>query len=70
MAEQGPACQMEGKKGCVQAVKDCVDWKEYRDAIRSCGDEIKKSKVEMKLDLVRDVKGSRKGFYWYIAQNR
>lgn len=45
-------------------------WKEYRDAIWTCREQIKKSKVEMELDLVKDEKSSRKGFYWYTAQNR
>ena len=40
----------------------CVAWVEQRDAIWTWRDEIRKAKVQIELNLVRDVKNN-KGFY-------
>lgn len=39
---------------------------EYRVALRSCRDRVKKAKDNLELNLVRDGKGDRRGFYNYI----
>jgi len=33
-----------------------ITWGEYRDAVRTCREGIRKAKAQMKLNLVRDVK--------------
>lgn len=47
----------------------CVSWEEYR-AVPVCRDGIRKTKVRMDLNLVRDVKDNKKGFYRYIDRRR
>lgn len=36
-----------------------MSWEEYRDAIQTCRDGIRKAKAEMELNLVRDVKNNK-----------
>ena len=48
----------------------CVGWEEYRAAVRGCRDRIRKAMAQMELNLVRDVKDSKKGFYRYIGRRR
>ena len=40
------------------------------DAVQMYGDGIGKAKVQMELNLVRDVKNNEKGFFRYIGQKR
>ena len=35
-----------------------------------CRDRIRKAKAQMELNLARDVKDNKKGFYWYIGRRR
>ena len=48
----------------------CVAWEEYRDAVRICRDRVRKAKGQMELNLTRDVKDHKKGFYTYIGMSR
>ena len=50
--------------------QDCVAWEEYRAVVRVCRDRNRKSKAQMELNLVRDVKDNKKGFYRYIGRRR
>ena len=47
-----------------------VFWEEYRDTAWRCRDEIRKTKVQFELNLVRDVKNNKQGFYRYFGQKR
>ncbi|KAK4830538.1 hypothetical protein QYF61_011676 [Mycteria americana] len=47
-----------------------VSWEEYRDAARLCRDGVRKAKVQMELNLARDAKNNKKGFYRYVSQKR
>jgi len=40
-----------------------VSWEEYRDAAWFCRDGIRKVKVQLELNLARDAKNNKKGFY-------
>jgi len=40
-----------------------ISREEYRDAARLCGDGIRKTKVQLELNLARDAKNNNKGFY-------
>ena len=40
---------------------------EYRDAVRMCRDGARKAKAQMELNLVKDVKNNKKGFFRYIG---
>ena len=44
-------------------------WEEYRDAVWTCRDGIRKANVQMELHLVRDAK-KKKEFFRYIGQKR
>ena len=48
----------------------CVGWEEYRAVVHVCRDRIRKAKAQMELNLVRDVKDNKKGFYRYIGRRR
>jgi len=45
-----------------------VSWEEYRDAAQLCRGGVRKAKVQMRLNLARDAKDSKKGFYRYVSQ--
>ena len=47
----------------------CVAWEEYRPVVCVCRDRIRKAKVQMELNLARDVK-DKKGFYRYIGRGK
>ena len=48
----------------------CVVWEEYRAVVCVCRDRIKKAKAQMELNLARDVKDNKKGFYRHIGRRR
>ena len=57
MAEQGPVGQTERKEGRDRQWKQgWVAWEEYSDPVWTCRDGIRKAKVQMELNLLRDVK--------------
>ena len=47
-----------------------MSWEEYRAVVRVCRDRIRKAKAQMELNLARDVKDNKKGFYRYISRRR
>jgi len=49
-----------------------VAWEEYRNIAQSLlsRDEVRKAKDQMELNLARDVKDNKKGFYKYIADKK
>ncbi|KFQ61370.1 hypothetical protein N334_04214, partial [Pelecanus crispus] len=47
-----------------------VSWDEYREAARLCREGVRKAKVQLELNLARDVKNNKKGFYRYVNQKR
>ena len=47
-----------------------VAWEENRAVVCVCRDRIRKGKVQMELNWVRDVKDNKKGFYRYIGRKR
>lgn len=42
-------------------------WYKYRDAIWTGSDGIRKAKALMEMNMARDVKNNKKGFYRYIV---
>ncbi|KFR00189.1 hypothetical protein Y956_08025, partial [Nipponia nippon] len=63
--------KLKGKKRMhKQWKKGLVSWEEYRDIARLCKDGIRKAKARLELNLVRDAKNNKKGFYRYINQKR
>ncbi|KAK4828824.1 hypothetical protein QYF61_000881 [Mycteria americana] len=47
-----------------------VTWEEYRDTACLCRDGVRKAKVWLELNLARDAKNNKKGFYRYVSQKR
>ncbi|KFO74885.1 hypothetical protein N303_15516, partial [Cuculus canorus] len=45
-------------------------WAEYRDAAQLCKDGVRKAKGQLELNLAREVKTNKKGFYRYVNQKR
>jgi len=45
-------------------------WEEYRNVVRACGDETRKAKAHLELNLARDVKNNKKSFFNYISRKR
>lgn len=43
---------------------------EYRDTVGVCGEGVRKAKAHLELNLVRDVKDNKKGFYRSISSKR
>ncbi|KAK4826878.1 LOW QUALITY PROTEIN: hypothetical protein QYF61_011997 [Mycteria americana] len=42
-----------------------VSWEEYRDIAHSVRDGVRKAKVQLELNMARDTKNNKKGFYRY-----
>ncbi|KFO78572.1 hypothetical protein N303_07682, partial [Cuculus canorus] len=53
-----------------QCKKGQGTWDMYRDTAQLCRDEVRKAKVQLELNLAREVKTNKKGFYRYINQKR
>ncbi|KFM05399.1 hypothetical protein AS27_15836, partial [Aptenodytes forsteri] len=63
--------KLKGKKEMHRQWKQGqVSWEEYGDAARLCRDGVRKAKVWMELNLARDAKNNKKGFYRYVSQKR
>ena len=45
-----------------------VSWEKYRDAGQLCRDGVTRAKVQLELNLARDAKNNKKGFYRYVNQ--
>jgi len=45
-------------------------WEEYRNAVRAFREAMRNAKAHLELDLARDVKDNRKGFFKYISSKR
>jgi len=47
-----------------------MSWEKYRDAVWTYREWIRKAKMQMELNLARDVKNNSKSFFRYIDQKR
>jgi len=45
-------------------------WEEYKNVVKACRDTTKKAKVHLVLNLAREVKDNKKGFFNYISSKR
>jgi len=45
-------------------------WEEYRNIVRARREATRKAKAHLELNLARDVKDYRKGFFKYTSSNR
>lgn len=56
------------KKGYRMWKKVLDTWKEYRNIVRTCKDATRKARTLLELNLVREVKSNKKGFFRYISK--
>ncbi|KFU98828.1 hypothetical protein N340_10187, partial [Tauraco erythrolophus] len=47
-----------------------VAWEEYRTIVRVTRDQVRKAKALIELNLARDIKGNKKGFYGYVSDKK
>ncbi|GAB0208425.1 mitochondrial enolase superfamily member 1 [Grus japonensis] len=47
-----------------------VAWEEHRETVRAARDQVRKAKALIELNLARDVKDKKKGFYRYVSEKR
>ncbi|KFQ18254.1 hypothetical protein N331_11172, partial [Merops nubicus] len=47
-----------------------ISWGEFRDAARLCRDKVRKAKGQLELNLGREAKENKKGFYKYMNQKK
>ena len=47
-----------------------MGWEEYRDAVWMCRDGVRNAKAQMELNLARDLKNNKRGFFRYIWLKR
>jgi len=63
--------KLKGKKEMHRQWKQGqVSWEEYTDAPWLCRDGVRKAKARMELNLARDAKNNKKGFYRYVSQKK
>jgi len=47
-----------------------VLWEEYRDTDQLCTNGVRRAKARLELNLARDTKNNKKGFYRYVSQKK
>ena len=47
-----------------------VSWEQYRDVAQLCRDGVRKAKAQLDMNLTRDMKNNKKGFYRCVSQKR
>ncbi|GAB0204878.1 mitochondrial enolase superfamily member 1 [Grus japonensis] len=63
--------KLKGKKEVYRMwKKGLAIWEEYRDVVRECRDAMRKAKAHLELNLARDVKDNKKGFFKSISSKR
>lgn len=71
MAELGPGGQTEEQEENAQAIETGTGTiKEYMEVARLCRDGVKKAKAQLELNLARDARKNRNGFYRHLNQKR
>ncbi|GAB0202852.1 mitochondrial enolase superfamily member 1 [Grus japonensis] len=45
-------------------------WEKYRETVQAARDQVRKAKALIELNLARDVKDNKKGFYRYVSDKR
>jgi len=47
-----------------------ASWEEYREAVRLCRGGVRKAEAHLELNLARDAKNNKKGFYRYVSRKK
>ncbi|NXI08561.1 RTBS polymerase, partial [Irena cyanogastra] len=60
--------KLKWKKRVYRSWKEgLATWEEYKSVVRGCREATRKAKASLELNLAREVKDNRKGFFKYIA---
>ncbi|GAB0183494.1 hypothetical protein GRJ2_000814700 [Grus japonensis] len=63
--------KLKGKKEVSSMwKKGLATWEEYRNVVRVCRNAARQAKAHLELNLARDVKDKKKGFFKYISSKR
>ncbi|KFV12289.1 hypothetical protein N340_06444, partial [Tauraco erythrolophus] len=63
--------QLGHKKKAYRGWKqEQVAWEEYREIVRVTRDQVRKAKTLIELNLARDIKSNKKGFYRYVSDKK
>ncbi|GAB0209615.1 hypothetical protein GRJ2_003427200 [Grus japonensis] len=63
--------KLKGKKEAYRMwKKGLATWEEYRNIVRVCRGTTRKAKAHLELNLARDVKDNKEGFFKYISSKR
>ncbi|GAB0206849.1 mitochondrial enolase superfamily member 1 [Grus japonensis] len=63
--------KLKGKKEVYRMwKKGLATWEEFKNVVRECRDAMRKAKAPLELNLARDVKDNKKGFFKYISSKR
>ncbi|GAB0205276.1 mitochondrial enolase superfamily member 1 [Grus japonensis] len=63
--------KLKGKKEVYRMwKKGLATWEEYRNVVRVCRDAMRKAKAQLELNLAKDVKDNKKGFFKYLSSKR
>ncbi|KFQ43546.1 hypothetical protein N333_06642, partial [Nestor notabilis] len=63
--------KLRGKKEAYRRWKrGQATWEDYRNVVREARNQVRKAKAQLELNLARDVKNNRKGFYRYVTNKR
>lgn len=68
MADQGTADQAKTKEvnAHIMETRTGKTWEEYRDKDWLCSYEVRKAFQKLELNLARDIRNNKKGFYRYV----
>ena len=70
MSKEPPAKLIRKKKVYGKWKEGQATWEEYRNVVRARRESTRKAQVHLKLNLARDVKDNKKGFFKYIGSKR
>ncbi|GAB0207970.1 mitochondrial enolase superfamily member 1 [Grus japonensis] len=56
--------------GLQYVEKGLATWEEFKNVVRECRDATRKAKASLELNLAKDVKDNKKGFFKYISSKR
>jgi len=68
MDEQGASSRDQVEEKVHRTWKEGqATWEEYRNVVRTCREATRKARVHLELNLARDIKDNKKGFFNYIS---
>lgn len=64
-------CKLRGKKKVHDMwKKGLTTWEQYKNVVRDCRDATRKAKAHLELNLAKEIKDNKKGFFKYVNSKR